>query len=142
MYSASNVDIDISVYNLELQNIGTSPKVSNILVLLFTLIGSILCSEANIPAKSASAYKLTYKFSIMFGFIISPLSRISLRQIAICLLTILWICFRLWENAHTDALHMRYLKVDFRLGITSYPLLIDIPNSPYRDPHLGLFLLG
>lgn len=67
------MDRDISFCSIELKNIGTSPKVSKINVLLVTLIGSILSSESNSPAKSVSIYELNYKFSIMFGFIMSLL---------------------------------------------------------------------
>lgn len=64
MYPGSSVDKEISVYNFELQLIDTFPGVNNIPVLLFTLTGSSLSSEAKNPAKSASVYKLSCKLTI------------------------------------------------------------------------------
>ena len=83
IYSDSSVDRAISDCNLELQKIGTLPKLSSIPVLLLTLMGSMQSSELNKLAKSASAYMSNYRL-FLSGVISSPLSLVPCKYLAMC----------------------------------------------------------
>ena len=97
IYSASKVDNAISDCNFELQHTGTPPKFKRIHVLLLTLTGSRLSSEANRPAKSASANKSNLRLSL-YGFMINPLSLVPFRYLTIYLTPTSCDALGWWEN--------------------------------------------
>ena len=78
MYSTSRVDKEISDYNFEVQKIGTPPKLSEIPVLLLTLLDLSYLQQQIILQKYASANRSNYK-SLPSGFTNIPLVLVCFR---------------------------------------------------------------